>query len=280
MAYTGVASMTSRITAAAGVPHVPTFPQLVAAGDGDIAERYAAVRRVLHDSQPSLMAVVANDHLNTYFLDRLPTFAIALGDALRGPIDQVPGIEAVSVRTDPVAAAAIAEHLVATGFDLTLSLDVELDHSVVVPLHFLGLPDVPVVVLHVNGYVRPLPAAGRCHRLGVAFAEAVTCLPGDRRVAVVASGSFSQEVGGPRVDPGRHWSVPRPDWAARVSALLAAGDVETIVHEATPKLIADAGSVAGELLSWLVLAGAAASLAPSVDYRPGEAFAFASWSGE
>ena len=271
--------MTSGIAAAAGVPHVPVFPQLVAAGDEDIAERYAAVRRVLHDSDPSLLVVVANDHLNTYFLDRLPTFAIGLGDTLPGPIDQVPGIAAATVRTDPAAAAAIAGHLVPAGFDLTLSREVELDHSVVVPLHFLGLPDVPVVVLHVNGYVRPLPAAGRCHQLGVALAEAITCLPGDRRVAVVASGSFSQEVGGPRVDPGRNWSVPRPDWAARVSALLAAGDVETIVEEATPELMADAGSVAGELLSWLVVAGAAASLAPSVDYRPGEAFAFGSWSG-
>jgi hypothetical protein len=271
--------MTSLISAGAGVPHVPVFPRMVAEGDEKIAKRYEAVRRVVHDSDPCLLAVVANDHLNTYFLDRLPTFAIGLGDTMSGPIDQVPGIAKTAVRTDRAAADAIAEYLVAAGFDLTLSREVALDHSVVVPLHFLEMPDVPVVVLHVNGYVHPLPSARRCYRLGLALGEAITRLPGGRRVAVVASGSFSQEVGGPRVDPGRSWSVPRPDWAARVSTLLAAGDVEPIIEAATPGKLVEAGTVAGELLSWIVVAGAAGSLAANIDYRDGEAYAFGSWSG-
>lgn len=271
--------MTSTIVAGAGLPHVPTFPQMVAAGDGDLEERYAAVSRVVHAAGPSLVVAVATDHLNTYFLDRLPTFAIGVGESLSGPLDEVPGVASARVPTDRDCAEAIAEHLVARGFDLTLSRDVALDHGVVVPLHFLDLSDVPVVVLHVNGFVPPLPSARRCHVLGSALAEAITGLAGDRRVAVVASGSFSQEVGGPRVDPGRIWSVPRPDWAARVSALLATGEIETILEDATPGLLADAGSVAGEILSWLVVAGAVTTLAPSIDYRAGEAFAFGSWSG-
>ena len=274
--------MTSRVVCGVGVPHVPVFPQLAAQGDEDIWRRYAAVRRVLERSDPSLLLIVANDHLNTFFLDRLPTFAITLGDSLPGPIDDVPGLSLAPIRTAPDAAATLAEALVPAGYDLTLCREVAVDHSVVVPLHFLNPRSIPVVVLYINGYVPPLPSAQRCHRLGVVLADVITRLPGEQRVAIVASGSFSHEVGGPRLDPGRTWSVPRPDWAARVAAALAADDVAGVLDAATPEMLADAGSVAGEVLSWFVTAGAVGAhgvgLDPTIEYRPGEAFAFGAWS--
>lgn len=273
--------MTSRVVAGAGVPHVPVFPQLVRDGDQDVGGRYEAVEAALAAAEPDLLIVVANDHLNAYFLDRLPTFAISLGEAASGPLDAVPSVAAHDVPVDAGCAAALAARLVDVGFDLTLCRDAVLDHSVVVPLHFLNGRRLPVVVLHVNGLVAPLPSARRCHELGCALRQAVSTLPGDRRVAVVASGSFSQEVGGSRVDPGRSWSVPRPDWAEQVAAMLAAGDVDQLVRRATPRMLAEAGSVAGELLSWITVAGAVGrEVAPRVDYRAGEAFAFVTWTKE
>ena len=67
-----------------------------------------------------------------------------------------------------------------------------------------------------------------------------------------------------------------------MSDALTAGDVKAVIAEATPDMLADAGSVAGELLSWIAMAGAIGlqdgDLEGRVDHRPGEAFAFASWT--
>jgi hypothetical protein len=274
--------MSSRVVCGVGVPHVPVFPSMAGAGNADVRARYAAVQRVLERADPSLMVVIANDHLNAFFLDCLPTFAIDLGESTRGPVDLVPGIPIAPISTDPAAAASLGASLVSDGYDLAHCREVTVDHSVVVPLHFLNPAGVPAVILFVNAFVPPMPAASRCHRLGTALGAAIEALPGNRRVGVIASGSFSQEVGGWRVDEGRSWSVPRPDWASQVSDALTAGDVKAVIAEATPDMLADAGSVAGELLSWIAMAGAIGlqdgDLEGRVDHRPGEAFAFASWT--
>lgn len=272
----------SEVVCGVGVPHVPVFPKLAAEGDVDVSQRYARVAAALGEADPSLLVVVANDHLNAFFLDRLPTFAIALGGVTSGPIEPVPTLTTAPLPTDREAAEFLANELVPAGFDLLLCHGVDVDHSVMVPLHFLNSAGLPVVVLYINGFVAPLPTANRCHALGVALHRAIRRMAGDRRVAFVASGSFSQEVGGPRIDPGQTWSVPRPDWAADVATALAARDEQRLADEATPERLADAGNVAGELLSWLTVVGAVgvsgAGLRPTVDHRSGEAFAFATWT--
>ncbi|MDH6554856.1 hypothetical protein M2162_009038 [Streptomyces sp. SAI-041] len=272
---------TSHIVCGVGVPHVPVFPKLVAEGDHDVRSRYEAVRAVLERTEPDLLVVVANDHLNAFFLDRLPTFSIGIGELMSGPMDDVPGLETGPLPTDTGAARALAESLVRDDYDLVLCQEIDVDHSVIVPLHFLNHMGVPVVVVNINAYVSPLPSAQRCHELGRSLGKAVEALAGDRRVAVVASGSFSQEVGGPRVDAGRAWSVPRPDWAGRIAELLTRGDIESLLAESTPVMLRDAGTVAGEVLSWITMIGAAgpagANLSPHLDHRSGEAFAFGTW---
>lgn len=274
--------MTSEVVCGAGVPHVPVFPKMAAEGDDDVRQRYARVASALCDAEPTLLVVVANDHLNAFFLDRLPTFAIARSGITRGPIEPVPTLPPTPLPTDPEAAELLTRELVGAGFDLLLCHDVDVDHSVVVPLHFLNQGGTPVVVVYVNGFVPPLPTGPRCLELGAALHRAVQRMPGSRRVAFVASGSFSQEVGGPRIDPGRTWSVPRPQWATDVASALAVSDEARLAATATPQRLADAGNVAGELLSWLTVAGAVgtagAGLVPTIDHRRGEAYAFATWS--
>jgi len=53
------------------------------------------------------------------------------------------------------------------GFDLSLTQEFTLDHSMLVPLHFLN-PGMrrPFVPLWINGVAHPLPLARRCHLLG------------------------------------------------------------------------------------------------------------------
>jgi hypothetical protein len=80
------------------------------------------------------------------------------------------------------------------------------------PLHFLTpRMHIPVIPVFISGHVPPLPSAQRCHALGQAVGGAIVSWPSALRVAIMGSGSFSLEVGGPRMAPGRSDGVPDPD---------------------------------------------------------------------
>ncbi|AGL15005.1 extradiol ring-cleavage dioxygenase class III protein subunit B [Actinoplanes sp. N902-109] len=270
----------AEIVAAAGVPHTPVFPALARqdtpAGQ-DIAARYAAVATELAEADPEVLVLLTSDHLNSYFLDAWPTFAVVAADSVHGPNDDVPGVPDKELAVAGKAALALHESLIEQDFDPALTRGGTVDHSVVVPLHFLDPIGRPVIPVHVNGMVEPLPRAGRCRRFGAALRNAVRDLP-VRRAAVIASGSFSLEVGGPRMDPDRLYGIPDPQWAARTSTYLRDGDLDELVAAATPGQIAHAGTVSGELLSWIAMAEMARDLPVSfVDHRNGEGHAFAAW---
>ncbi len=79
--------------------------------------------------------------------------------------------------------------------------------------------------------------------------------PGDLRIAVIGSGSFSLEVFGPRIAPGLSFGVPDPEWAARVHAHMRDGSIAALLLEATAEQMEAAGNVAGELLDWIATLG-------------------------
>ncbi len=72
----------------------------------------------------------------------------------------------------------------------------------------------------------------------------------------MGSGSFSLEVGGPRMAPGRSDGVPDPDWAMRVITLLETQATDRLIAEATEHQMLKAGNIGGELLNWIAVLGA------------------------
>lgn len=242
-----------------GVPHIPMFADM-ARREGASSETgalFARVREALERARPDVLVMFDTDHLNTFFFDCLPTLAIGVADSFRGPNDEPPALDVQVVPSDPALARHIRASCVLAGFDLASSESFEVDHSVMVPLHFLTPRfDVPVVPIFVNGHVPPLPSAQRAYALGREVRRAIESLPGARRVAVVGSGSFSLEVLGPRVAPGRNNGVPDPAWAEHVHGRFRDGTVDSLVEEATEARMAEAGNVAGELLNWIAMAGA------------------------
>ncbi|MGH6674022.1 MAG: extradiol ring-cleavage dioxygenase, partial [Xanthobacteraceae bacterium] len=138
------------------------------------------------------------------------------------------------------------------------------DHSITVPLHFLT-PDmrVPVIPFFISGHLPPLPTAVRCHALGQAVARAIEAWPEQKRVVIMGSGSFSLEVGGPRMAPGRSDGVPDPDWAMRVVKLLEEQQIDRLIAEATAHQMLKAGNVGGEILNWIAMLGAIGNRKPS-----------------
>jgi hypothetical protein len=248
----------AHIVAGFGVPHTPMFPALVAreGPQCETAQLYRAVAEHLDAVRPDALVVFDSDHLNTFFLNNYPTLSIGLTDHTSGPNDGTPGLPKYTVAVDE----NLAGHLLSTGleqgFDLAVTQEFEIDHSILVPLHFLTPSmHIPIVPIFINGIVQPLPAARRCYALGQMVRRAIESLPGQARVAVLGSGSFSLDVGGPLAPRGAYSGVPDPGWVESLLGYLRQGKIDDLLNEATSQRLASAGNVAGELLDWIAMLG-------------------------
>ena len=266
------------------VPHTPSFVAEVQANgeNSQTAQFFAEIRSHLQGAKPDVIVTVNNDHFNTFFFDNWPTFAIGIADRTAGPNDQTPGMPWYDLAIETSAARHILRSLVADGFDLTSSVDLELDHGALVPLHFMtpemGLPIVPIFV---NCIVPPLPSARRCHALGRSIANAIRTWNSPARVAVVTSGSLSLEIGGPRVEVNKTFGVPDPDWAAWILERIRLCQYETLIAAASEARMLEAGNVGGELLNWIVALGVICVAPPAILIdQPELGNAFAAWSRE
>jgi len=202
-----------------------------------------------------------------------------VADAAYGPNDQTK-----MPRYDFAVQTSLASHMLKTameeGFDLSVTQEFGVDHAMLVPLHYLtdGVK-APVVPIWVNTFSSPLPTARRCYALGKMLRRAIDSLPQGMRVGVIATGSFSLEIGGPKIDPGKRNSVPDLAWSKHLHRRIGNAEFDTIVAEATPEQMWKAGNIGGELLNWIVLLGMVGKDKPRylADHDEKDAHAYAVW---
>jgi Catalytic LigB subunit of aromatic ring-opening dioxygenase len=274
----------AEIVAGFGMPHNPGSPALVAreGPQCETARFYAEIAKNIEAVAPDVLIIFTDDHFNTFFLDNFPTFAVGIAEATSGPNDQTP-MPHYKVAVPAALAAHIRTTAIAQGFDIALAQDFEVDHAVMVPLHFLT-PEmkIPVVPIFVNCLAPPLPTARRCHAFGEAIRAAIADWPQPLRVAAIGSGSFSLEIGGPKIPPGaRPAGTPDPQWSQHVQDLLAQTRIDDLIAEATTARMLRAGNIGGELLNWIALLGVIGArkpmtILPQNDH--GQAFAVWRWN--
>lgn len=271
----------AEIVFAGGVAHNPYFPLVVrdgGPGGADIKRLYGEVARRLHAARPDTIVIFTTDHYNAFFEVSVPIFSIGTGDRAPGPCDYEQ-LDHFDIPLDPDLAHEMQTRLVAAEFDVGASPEVALDHTITAPLSMM-IPEmgIPLVPFFVSGSMRPIPTSRRARRLGEAVRDAITSSGLDRRVALIASGAFSFEVGGPRISEDAHVGIPAPEWAARVAELLRDGQLDQLVGEATLEQITDAGNAAGEIVNWLAVAGAVGPVPTSfIELQPEHGHAFAAW---
>jgi gallate dioxygenase len=273
----------AEIVGAFGVPHTPVFPFFVER-DGpncETARNFAALRAALEALRPDLIVMFDTDHLNTFFLDNLPIFALGVCERFTGANDEVRATPPYTVKSLPDFAAHLRQVGIESGFDLALLQEFSVDHSIIVPLHFMTPSmQIPVIPIFVSGHVLPLPSAARCFELGRTMRRAIECWPQPLRVVTMGSGSFSLEVWGPRIAPGRSDGVPDPAWAEHVCELIGEASIDMLIAEATPAQLAKAGNVAGELLNWIAMLGSLDTQRPAfITPQLQHGHAYAAWRG-
>jgi len=246
------------IVGAIGIPHNPNFPELVAReGLGcETAQSYRRAAEEFERLRPDAALIFTTDHLNTFFFENLPILAIGTDEGFAGPNDEVP---TVPHRKVP-ALASLAGHLhaaaVLAGYDLSSVREFEVDHSIIVPLHFLDPASrVPVIPIFISTHNAPRPTASRCFALGKTIRSALQSWAAPLRVVTIGSGSFSFDVHGHLSPPGRLVGVPDPTWVHRVGQHLQRNAISDLINEATPERFSRAGNVSGEILNWIAMLG-------------------------
>ena len=164
------------------------------------------------------------------------------------------GIEELDAPTD----GALARHLLHDGFargvDFAYSDEYLLDHAFTVPLLFVRPErDLPVVPVFTNVLAPPLPTARRFHDVGTSLRCAIDAWHG--RVAVIVTGHFTNNVGGPRML--EFLRQPQSDWDTRTLELIEAWDVDTLIAESTYESLYRAGHATPAFLDFILAFGLA-----------------------
>ena len=214
---------------------------------------YEPARRWLAEKRPDVLVFFDNDHLNAFFYDLYPTFAVGVGGSYdvadegagRRPLPLLPG--------HPGLAAHIAECLVNQEFDPAVFQDRPLDHGVFSPLpllwpHAEGWPGA-VVPIEVNVVQHPLPTPMRCFRLGEALRRAIESYPEDLSVVVVGTGGLSHQIHGERTGHND------TEWDMRFIELIEK-DPLTLARMRHVDDIRLGGAESVEVIMWLAMRGA------------------------
>lgn len=260
-----------------GVPHNPMAPKQVLE-EGPTSETgalYARVREQIEAVQPDVLVVFDSDHFVNFFFDNFPAFCIGIVDEAWGPDETRLEMPKSTVPVHEAFGRALLDYALACEFDVSSKEEMVLDHSILVPLHFLTpRMHIPIVPVYIRGLARPLPLARRCWALGRMVGRFIQeQWPGPERVAVLGSGSFSLEVGGPRIGQTDY------GWVRSLVDRLRRGETQQIVEAATTERMLAAGNVSGELLNWIAMLGALDGQLPLAFVEPQEQYghAFGVW---
>jgi aromatic ring-opening dioxygenase catalytic subunit (LigB family) len=253
------------VFAATHTPVMVNFPDAVPAADRDaVYASFKDLGRRIADARPQAIVIAADDHLHNFFLNNLPAFCIGAADRYETPIE--PWLKAK--RRWLTGNAALGAHLIGeaytAGFDPALSMELILDHGMLIPLELAGVPgDIPVVPLLVNCVQPPLPTMQRCLQWGRFLRNAIGSFRGVDRVCFLGTGGLSHDVGTPRM------GMINEAFDQEFLRLLREGTDEEVVRYATDNVNL-AGNGTEEIRTWLMARGVAGPEA-SFDgffYRP------------
>ena len=210
---------------------------------------FADLGRRLADAKPDALVLISNEHLQNFFLNNLPSVCIGMADSYEGPIESWIRLPHRSQRGDAELGSYLFGEAIEHGFDPSRSLDLKLDHGTLAPLHLAKVaPDLPVVPILLNNVEPPLPTMRRCLQWGEYVRAAIQAYAGADRIAVLATGGLSHDVGTP------HMGATDPAFDQEFLRLLADDDPGALVRFSQERASA-AGNGTEEVRNWLVARG-------------------------
>jgi len=212
--------------------------------------------KVLDETKPDAILIFGADHVETFSVSCIPTFAIVAGNRA---IAKFAGREHNLPIHREMAEDILNTLVVEKDFDMAYSEDAELGHAFSIPFEYvIGKRDIPVIPFFTNTYVPPLATPKRCAALGQAVAEIVKGRK--ERVAIIASGGMSHFPGTSK------YLHPEFDFDRWLVSQFEVGNTEALLSM-TGAQLDEVGNT--ELLNWAVMFGAIGKQAGElIDYIP------------
>ena len=240
-----------------GTSHAPTIGVAWDRGQqkeplwAPLFDGYVPARQWLDEMRPDLFLVVYNDHVNQFFFDAYPTFALGVG-AVHAQADEGWGKRKLpDLPGDPDFAWHLARSLVNDAFDPTICQEMALDHGVLSFLPLLTDTDwkVPVVPLAVNVIQHPIPTPRRLFRLGAALRRAIGSYPKDRRIVVFGTGGLTHQL------HGKQFGTKNTAWDNEFMDRLET-EPTGLSELSTQDYMERGGTEGVEMIMWLAMRGA------------------------
>ena len=199
--------------------------------------------KVLDETRPDVIVFFGSDHVETFSVTCIPTFAIIAGS--RAVAEFAGRRYSLPVHRE-MAEDLLSKLVVQHEFDIAYSEDAELGHAFAVPFEYvIGKRDIPIIPLFTNVYVPPLPTPKRCAALGKAIAGIIKGRK--ERVALIASGGMSHFPGTSK------YLTPEFDFDRWLVAQFEAGNTDALLNM-TGTQLDEVGNT--EMLNWATMFGA------------------------
>src|SRR5262245_63084372 len=212
------------IVAAVGTCHTPyMFTRPPDENPEQLDQAAAAMQQLgqaLDEAKPDVIIFLGSDHVETFSVTCVPTFAIIAGSrAIAKFAGRVYDLPIHREMAEDLLTKLVVEY----EFDLGYSEDAELGHAFAVPFEYvIGKRNIPVVPFFANVYVPPLPTPKRCAALGRAIAQIIKGRK--ERVALIASGGMSHFPG------TRKYLSPEFDFDRWLVSQFEAGNTEALLN--------------------------------------------------
>ena len=240
------------------------------ADKGDIESlemTFAHVRDLLAESKPDVIVAIANDHLDNFFFDNMPTFAVCTAEEAEGPFwyeSEIMSLPGYKAKVQQRMADFILRRGVETGVPFSQVQHFKMDHAFTLPLSYLRpKEDLPIVPILTNAFGYPIASNRQWHALGEFLARTIAEWPGQERVAVLGSINLNIEVGGPKAGK---YNAKFGNWLLE---RMRNGECDVILDSLpVPKLIEE-GNSAAEFLNYVALLGIVGSTPPDfISHKP------------
>ena len=229
--------------ATAHAPQLFTYPP-----DEDRAQLEATIAamrelgKLLDVTRPDVIIFLGSDHLETFSLTCVPTFAIVAGSSAHAEFAG----RNYDLPIHREMAEELLNKLIQADFDIAYSEDALLGHTFAVPFEYvIAGRNVPVVPFHTNVYMPPLPSPKRCAALGEEIANIVA--KRSERVAIIASGGMSHYPGTEK------YPTPEFEFDHWLISELERGNADALL-DMTSVQLDEVGNT--ELLNWATMFGA------------------------
>jgi len=206
--------------------------------------------KALDEAKPDVVLIFGADHVETFSVSCIPTFAIVAGDrAIAKFAGRTHDLPIHREMAEDILNKLVVDH----SFDMAYSEDAELGHAFSIPFEYvIGKRDIPVIPFFTNTYVPPLATPRRCAALGKAVADIVKGRK--ERVAIIASGGMSHFPGTSK------YLTPEFDFDRWLVSQFEVGNSDALLNM-TGTQLDEVGNT--ELLNWAVMFGA-------IGKQPGE----------